>query len=89
MMTDKRRIGTKCVQSGWTPANGEPRVLPIIKSTTFKYENSEEMALLFFMNLASLTRLQGPFSEDWMKAVIWKWGTWSSLISLLVGTSLR
>ena len=41
------KIGTKCVQSGYTPKNGEPRILPIYQSTTFKYESSEEMGKLF------------------------------------------
>ena len=35
---------TICIQSGWKPKNGEPRVLPIYQSTTFKYESSEQMA---------------------------------------------
>ena len=37
---------TICVQSGWQPKNGEPRVLPIYQSTTFKYETSEQMGRL-------------------------------------------
>ena len=37
---------TLCVQAGWTPKKGEPRVLPIYQSTTFKYETSEQMARL-------------------------------------------
>lgn len=41
------RIETKCIQSGWEPKNGEPRILPIIQSTTFKYESSDEMGALF------------------------------------------
>ena len=41
------RIETKCVQGGYHPRNGEPRQIPIIQSTTFKYETSEEMAKLF------------------------------------------
>ena len=41
------RAATKCVQCGYTPKNGEPRVLPIIQSTTFKYESSEQMGRLF------------------------------------------
>lgn len=41
------RIETKCIQSGWEPKNGEPRILPIIQSTTFKYESSYEMGALF------------------------------------------
>ena len=38
---------TICVQGGWAPKNGEPRVLPIYQSTTFRYETSEEMGKLF------------------------------------------
>lgn len=38
---------TICVQGGWQPKNGEPRVLPIYQSTTFRYETSEEMGKLF------------------------------------------
>ena len=40
-------IGTKCVQAGYTPGNGEPRQVPIIQSTTFKYATSEDMGMLF------------------------------------------
>ena len=38
---------TLCVQGGWQPTKGEPRVLPIYQSTTFKYDTSEQMARLF------------------------------------------
>ena len=38
---------TKCIQSGYTPGNGEPRVVPICQSTTFKYGSSEQMGRLF------------------------------------------
>ena len=41
------RMGTKCVQVGYTPGNGEPRQVPIIQSTTFKYSTSEDMGKLF------------------------------------------
>ena len=41
------KINTKCVQGGYTPKNGEPRQIPIIQSTTFKYDTSEEMGKLF------------------------------------------
>lgn len=41
------RIGTKCVQGGYTPGNGEPRQIPIVQSTTFKYATSEDMGKLF------------------------------------------
>ena len=44
---NKHTIGTKCVQGGYTPGNGEPRQVPIIQSTTFKYATSEEMGKLF------------------------------------------
>ena len=37
------RMGTKCVQAGYKPGNGEPRQIPIIQSTTFKYDTSEDM----------------------------------------------
>ncbi len=41
------RMGTKCVQAGYEPGNGEPRQIPIIQSTTFKYSTSEDMGKLF------------------------------------------
>ena len=41
---EKRNLDTICVQGGWQPKNGEPRVLPIYQSTTYKYDNSEQMA---------------------------------------------
>lgn len=40
-------LGTRCVQAGYSPKNGEPRQIPIIQSTTFKYESSAEMGRLF------------------------------------------
>jgi len=56
------KIGTKCVQSGYTPGNGEPRILPIYQSTTFKYESSEQMGRLFDLeeNGYFYSRLQNP-----------------------------
>lgn len=41
------RIETKCLHEGYKPGNGEPRVLPIYQSTTYKYDSSEEVAMLF------------------------------------------
>lgn len=57
--------GTKCVQSGWVPKNGDPRVLPIIQSTTFKYETSEQMGKLFDLEASGYfyTRLQNPTND--------------------------
>ena len=53
---------TLCVQAGWKPRNGEPRILPIYQSTTFKYDTSEEMARLFDLEESGYfySRLQNP-----------------------------
>jgi len=57
-----KRIGTKCVQGGYTPGNGEPRQVPIIQSTTFKYATSEDMGKLFDLEASGYfySRLQNP-----------------------------
>ena len=59
------RIETKCIQSGWEPKNGEPRILPIIQSTTFKYESSDEMGALFDLEKEGYfySRLQNPTND--------------------------
>ena len=56
------RIETKCVQSGYTPGNGEPRQIPIIQSTTFKYATGEDMGKLFDLEASGYfySRLQNP-----------------------------
>ena len=58
-------IGTKCVQGGYTPGNGEPRQIPIIQSTTFKYATSEDMGKLFDLESEGYfyTRLQNPTND--------------------------
>ncbi|MBQ7658790.1 MAG: O-acetylhomoserine aminocarboxypropyltransferase/cysteine synthase [Butyrivibrio sp.] len=58
-------IGTKCVQAGYTPKNGEPRQIPIIQSTTFKYDTSEDMGKLFDLEASGYfyTRLQNPTND--------------------------
>ncbi len=53
-------INTKCVQAGYTPGNGEPRQIPIIQSTTFKYDTSEDMGKLFDLEAYGLF-LQGVY----------------------------
>ena len=60
-----QRIETKCVQGGWQPKNGEPRVLPIYQSTTFKYETTNDMADLFDLKASGYfyTRLQNPTND--------------------------
>ncbi|MBO4748785.1 MAG: O-acetylhomoserine aminocarboxypropyltransferase/cysteine synthase [Lachnospiraceae bacterium] len=70
-MGNNYRIETKCVQSGWQPRNGEPRVLPIYQSTTFKYETSEQMGKLFDLEASGYfyTRLQNP-TNDFVAAKI-------------------
>ncbi|MBQ6093957.1 MAG: O-acetylhomoserine aminocarboxypropyltransferase/cysteine synthase [Lachnospiraceae bacterium] len=70
-MGNNYRIETKCVQSGWQPKNGEPRVLPIYQSTTFKYETSEQMGKLFDLEASGYfyTRLQNP-TNDFVAAKI-------------------
>lgn len=64
-MSEKYRPETVCIQSGWRPAKGEPRVLPIYQSTTFKYENSDQMGRLFDLEEAGYfyTRLQNPTND--------------------------
>ena len=56
---------TICIQSGWKPKNGEPRVLPIYQSTTYKYETSEQMGRLFDLEESGYfyTRLQNPTND--------------------------
>ena len=58
-------INTKCVQAGYTPGNGEPRQIPIIQSTTFKYSTSEDMGKLFDLEASGYfySRLQNPTND--------------------------
>lgn len=65
MKKEKLNPATVCVQGGWEPANGEPRVLPIYQSTTFKYESSERMAELFDLKASGYfyTRLSNPTND--------------------------
>ena len=60
-----RKLNTICVQGGWQPKKGEPRVLPIYQSTTFKFETSEQMADLFDLKASGYfyTRLQNPTND--------------------------
>ena len=66
-MSEKSQFSpeTLCVQGGWNPKNGEPRVLPIYQSTTFRYETSEQMARLFDLEDSGYfyTRLQNPTND--------------------------
>ena len=60
------KIETKCVQGGYTPGNGEPRQIPIIQSTTFKYSSSADMGKLFDLEASGYfyTRLQNPTNDS-------------------------
>lgn len=64
-------LNTKCVQAGYTPGNGEPRQIPIIQSTTFKYDTSEDMGKLFDLEASGYfySRLQNP-TNDYVAAKI-------------------
>lgn len=64
-MSDNYKIETKCIQSGWKPKCGEPRVLPICQSTTFKYDDSDQMGRLFDLEADGYfyTRLQNPTND--------------------------
>lgn len=59
------KIETKCIQSGWEPKKGEPRVVPVYQSTTFKYDTSDQMGRLFDLEDAGYfyTRLQNPTND--------------------------
>ncbi len=64
-MNKKLSVSTICVQGGWQPKNGEPRILPIYQSTTFKYDTTEQMARLFDLEESGYfyTRLQNPTND--------------------------
>ena len=64
-MSDNYSIETKCIQSGWKPKKGEARILPIYQSTTFKYDNSDEMGRLFDLEDEGYfySRLQNPTND--------------------------
>src|ERR1035437_2677406 len=60
------QLETKCVQSGYTPKHGEPRVMPIVQSTTFKYSSTEQMGRLFDLEESGYfyTRLANPTNDN-------------------------
>ena len=64
-MSNNYKIETKCIQSGWKPKQGEPRVVPIYQSTTFKYDTSEQMGRLFDLEDSGYfyTRLHNPTND--------------------------
>ena len=69
-MNNSLKPETLCVQGGWQPKKGEPRVLPIYQSTTFKYDTSEQMAKLFDLEESGYfyTRLRHlPKRRSWLR----------------------
>ena len=66
-MKKNLKPGTLCVQAGWQPKNGESRVVPIVQSTTFKYDDSDEMAMLFDLKKEGYfyTILLNPTCTGW------------------------
>ena len=70
-MDKKRSLDTICIQGGWQPKNGEPRVLPVYQSTTFKYETSEQMGRLFDLEEDGYfyTRLANPTNDAVAKKI--------------------
>ena len=61
----QQRIGTQCLHAGYTPGNGEPRNIPIVQSTTFRYATGEQMGALFDLEESGYfyTRLQNPTND--------------------------
>ena len=61
----KQGLGTLCVQAGYDPQNGEPRVVPIVQSTTFKYDSSKQMGDLFDLKESGYfySRLSNPTND--------------------------
>ncbi len=88
-------IETKCIQEGWKPGNGEPRVLPIVQSTTFKYDSAETLGDLFDLKIGGdfYTRLSNPTTnaveakiaalEGGVGALLTSAGQAASLVSVL------
>lgn len=70
-MKQNLKTATLCVHAGYEPKNGEPRQLPIIQSTTFKYDDSDEMAMLFDLKKEGYfyTRLQNPTNDAVAKKI--------------------
>ena len=58
-------INTKCIQSGYKPKNGEPRILPIVQSTTYKYESADQMGRLFDLEEDGYFYTSVPYEQGW------------------------
>ena len=80
-MSKKLHIDTLCVQAGYNPGKGEPRQVPIIQSTTFKYETSEQMGRLFDLEDSGYfyTRLQNPTTSAYEERIAALYGAVGAL----------
>ncbi|HEY5513009.1 MAG TPA: PLP-dependent transferase, partial [Geomonas sp.] len=70
-MSKDWRIETQAIQEGYTPQDGEPRILPIIQSTTFKFSNADHVARLFDLEVRGhfYSRLSNPTAEGFEKKI--------------------
>lgn len=77
------KIETKCIHEGWKPEKGEPRQLPIIQSTTFKYDSSEEMGKLFDLEADGYfySRLQNPTNDAVAKKICALEGGYAAMLT--------
>ena len=82
-MSDKKKLGTICVQAGYQPKTGEPRILPIVQSTTFKYDTSEAMGKLFDLEAEGYfyTRLQNPTNDHVAKKICELEGGYAAMLT--------
>ena len=83
ILLSEKRIETKCVQGGYTPGNGEPRQIPIIQSTTYKYNTSEDMGKLFDLEAEGYfyTRLQNPTNDMVAKKICELEGGYAAMLT--------
>ena len=68
----KRSMETTCIQGGWQPKNGEPRILPIYQSTTFKYSTSEQMGRLFDLEENGYFYTRLAMMQSQIRSVSWR-----------------
>ena len=68
-MGNDYKLETKCIQSGWQPKCGEPRVLPIYQSTTFKYDDSDQMGKLFDLEAEGYFYTNSRIRPEWCRCL--------------------
>ena len=87
--SSKYSINTLCVQGGYTPGNGEPRQIPIVQSTTFKYDSSDDMGKLFDLQASGYfySRLQNPTCDTVAAKITELEGGTAGMLTCLLYTS--